>query len=261
MFWLKKLVSAWLMPLSLVLELGGLGLILLCGRRRRAGAILVALSFFLLLAAGNTWVSRRLIDPLEGAYPPAPAVGVSDALPPALAACRRIVVLGSGNGDHPDLSALLQLSSDGLARLTEAVRLSRLLPRAPLLFSGPTFVAGRPTNARIMAEAAAILGVDPHRITLLEDARDTEQEAARLKALLGDEDFALVTSAWHMPRAMALCRKLGLHAHPCPTAYLDRSRPGFDWSDLTWNTEALQRTTAAVHERLGLWWEWLRGRI
>ncbi len=262
MFWLKKFVSAFLMPLPVVLLAGGIGLALAGTRRwRRAGAALAAFSFLALAAGSNDWVSRLLITPLETRYPAVGEWTVGSPPPPALAACRHIVVLGSGNGLRETLSALDRLSSGGRARLAEGLRLSRLLPEADVLFSGPTFIPGEPTNARVMADAAISLGLDRSRISLLEDARDTEEEAMRIKALIGDSDFALVTSAWHMPRAMGLCRKLGLHAHPCPTDYLDTSRPGLGWADLSWNPEALQRTTAAVHERLGMWWSRLRGKI
>ncbi len=260
MFWLKKLISAFLMPLPLALLAAGLGLAL-ARRRRRAGLALGTLSFLILAAAGNTWISRKLVDPLETRYPAVPELGLNGPILPALAACRHIVVLGSGNGLRETLPALDRLSSGGRARLTEALRLSRLLPGADVLFSGPTFIPGEPTNARVMADAAISLGLDRSRISLLEDARDTEEEARRVKALIGDSDFALVTSAWHMPRAMGLCQKLGLRAHPCPTDYLDTARPGFAWADLSWNPEALERSTAAVHERLGLWWSRLRGKI
>jgi len=262
MFWLKKLISSFLMPLSIVLLAGGAGLALaFTSRRRRAGLALGALAFLILAAGSNNGLSRRLIDPLETRYPAVGEMAPDQPLPPALAACRHIVVLGSGNGNREALSALDRLSSGGKARLTEALRLSRLLPHADILFSGPTFTPGEPTNARVMADAAVSLGLDRRRIALLEDARDTEEETVRIKALLGDADFVLITSAWHMPRAMALARKLGLHALPCPTDYLDTERSGWGWDDLAWNSDALQRTTAAVHERLGLLWSWLRGRI
>jgi uncharacterized SAM-binding protein YcdF (DUF218 family) len=262
MFWFKKLVSPFFMPLSLVLLAGTLGLILAWSRRwRPAGRALLALSFLALLLASNEGVSRLLIDPLEARYPAIGAFAPGQPLPPALAACRQIVVLGGGNGDREGLAALDQLSTSARARLTEALRLSRRLPAARVIFSGPVDAAGEPSHARIMRRAAVSLGLDEGRTALIEDARDTEQEAVRIKALVGGEDFALVTSAWHLPRAMALCRKLGLHAFPCPTDYLDSRRRGPGREDFTWTSEALQRTTAAVHERLGLWWERLRGQI
>jgi hypothetical protein len=60
---------------------------------------------------------------------------------------------------------------------------------------------------------------------------------------------------------MALCNAQGLHALPCPTDYL--YCPPLRWrrSDLTWDVESLVRTTAAAHERIGLWWARIRGKI
>jgi len=103
--------------------------------------------------------------------------------------------------------------------------------------------------------------VERDRIDRIDDARDTEEEVARVGQVLGDAPFALVTSAWHLPRAMALCNAQGLHALPCPTDYL--YSPPLRWrrSDLTWDVESLVRTTAAAHERIGLWWARIRGKI
>ena len=95
---------------------------------------------------------------------------------------------------------------------------------------------------------------------MIDDAHDTEEEAARLREKLGDAPVALVTSAWHLPRAMALCAAQGLHVLPCPTDFLYGTPPRWHWSDFTWDVPALERSTVAMHERLGLWWSQLRRR-
>ena len=104
-------------------------------------------------------------------------------------------------------------------------------------------------------------GLGPfRRILLIDDAHDTEEEAARLREQLGDAPVALVTSAWHLPRAMALCAARGLHVLPCPTDFLYGTPPRWRWSDYLWEVPALERSTVAVHERLGRWWSQLRRR-
>jgi uncharacterized SAM-binding protein YcdF (DUF218 family) len=101
--------------------------------------------------------------------------------------------------------------------------------------------------------------VERTRLLLIEDARDTADESACLRDLLGEAPFALVTSAWHMPRAMALCTAQGLHALPCPTDYMAGSPPRHHLGDYFWDTASLDRTTKAVHEYIGRWWARLRG--
>lgn len=262
MFWLKKLLSPLFMPLSLVLLGGALGTLLAWSRRwHRAGRVLFTLAILVLLLAGNGWVSKALIRPLELRYPPVRELGPGAPLPPALAACRFVVVLGGGHDDSEILPAFTRLSPSSQARLVEAVRLLRRLPDATLVVSGPVMHAGGPTHAQVLADAAVSLGVPRARIVLIDDARDTHEETLRLRALCGPAPLALVTSAWHMPRAMALATAAGLHALPCPTDYLGSPDAPWRWSDGGWDVPSLERSTDAVHERLGLWWERLRGQI
>jgi uncharacterized SAM-binding protein YcdF (DUF218 family) len=262
MFWLKKFFSPFLFPLPFALVCGCAGIVLSRSRRwRRTGWWLLTISLTVLLTASNKWVSGRLISPLESRYPAIGEFQPGQPLPEALAACQYVVVLGSGHDDATDRPALTRLSPSGRARLIEAVRLLRLLPAARLVVSGPadTDHGGVP-HAQVLAEAAATLGVERNRIDMIDDARDTEEEAARVGQVLGDAPFALVTSAWHLPRAMALFNAQGLHALPCPTDYLHCVPLRWCRSDFTWDVESLARTTAAAHERIGLLWARLRGK-
>lgn len=260
MFWLKKFVSFWLMPLPLCLVLLGVGLWLL-HREKRArlarGLILTAIALLVLLS--NKAVSTWLVQPLESAYPPVPEIAAGDPIPTAVAACRAICVLGGGNAETPAFSAVNKLSVSARARVMEAVRLARVLPDARLILSGPG-VPGQPSHAQVMATAAISLGVAPARIVRIESARDTEDESAQIRRLVDGEPFLLVTSAWHMPRAMALMRGAGLRAVPCPTDHL--ARPAARWriGDYGWDVESLARSTAAIRERLGYLWVSLRGK-
>jgi uncharacterized SAM-binding protein YcdF (DUF218 family) len=260
-FWLKKFITFWLMPMTLCLTL------LVIGwwrtrrdRRARFGRSALTAAIILLMLLSNKTVSEFLVRPLELQYPPVPELSAGQPLPADLAACRYVVVLGSGHTDADALSATTKLSEAGLGRLIEGVRLARALPGAGLIVSGPA-MNDNPTHASVLARAAADLGIDSSRIQLIETARDTEDESHAVRALVGDAPVALVTSAAHMPRAAALFRKAGIRTLPCPanfTAYPDRD---FRWDNLDWDSESLARSTWAVHERLGLLWLRLQGKI
>lgn len=261
MFWAKKFVSFWLMPLPFCLTLLTIGLLVVAlTRRKRFGRTLVLLASLLLLLFSNKVVSTRLVRPLEARYAPAPEFSASSAVPAALSACRYVVVLGGGHSDADGLSATQQLSPAALGRIVEGVRLMRVLPDARLLTSGPG-VADNPSHASVLARAAESLGVDRARIALIETARDTEDEAAAVRAISGDAPVALVTSAWHMPRAAALFRKAGVNTLPCPADFTARMNGDFRWVDLSWDTASLERSTWAVRERIGYLWVWLRGKV
>ena len=90
---------------------------------------------------------------------------------------------------------------------------------------------------------------------------DTKHEAHATRAIVDEAPVALVTSAWHMPRAMALFRAAGVNVVPCPTDFQARPNTDFRWTDWTFDISGLDRTTFAVHEYLGLWWLRLRRKI
>lgn len=260
LFWLKKFVSFWLMPLSFCLTLLIAGLWLTrSSRRARLGRGLAIAGTVLLLLFSNKTLSVWLMRPLEARYPAVPELRAGATLPADLAACRYVVVLGGGHGDMPELPATSKLSPSALGRIVEGVRLLRLLPDARLIVSGPA-VGDSPSHAAVLALAAESLGVDPGRIIPFDRANDTEEESLEVKKIVGDAPFALVTTAWHMPRSVALFRRAGLSPLPCPADFAAKPTPDFRWVDLLWDTSALERSTSAVRERIGYLWIWLRGK-
>ena len=106
------------------------------------------------------------------------------------------------------------------------------------------------------------LGVGEDRVLLEREARDTWENAAKTKALVGSkpgERWLLVTSASHMPRAMGVFRKVGFPVEPWPVDYRT-----VGWSDalrlMESPAEGLRRLDLAVHEWMGLMAYRLTGR-
>jgi len=261
MFWLKKFVSFWLMPLPLCLTLLILGLVfLLLTRRTRLGRGLLITGVVLLGLFSNKLVSTWLVHPIEATYAPIPEIVAGTAIPAELARCRYVVVLGSGHHQATGVSANNQLSDSALARIVEGVRLLRVLPEARLIVLGPADKA-HPTHASVLERAALDLGVSPDRIIRIETARDTEDEANAVRRLIGDAPAALVTTAWHLPRSAALFSGAGVDVLPCPTNYTAPPVGGLNWREFDWDVAALERSTVAVRERLGYAWVWLRRKV
>jgi uncharacterized SAM-binding protein YcdF (DUF218 family) len=283
MFLLKKLLGHLLMPLPLALVL--LSLALWASARRRRGAAWTALLFgwLILVACGNRGVSNALVASLENHYKPVPprplpagpaalpedgpdaAAPEGTAWPRELLEAGFVAVLGGGHGDAEGLSAGQRLSPSARARLVEGVRLALALPETWLVVSGPRDgardgspaegEAPPPSHARVLADAAVELGLPRDRIVEIDTARDTAEEVAALRRLVGEEKTALVTSAWHLPRAMKLAGREGLDAFPCPSDYLGgRDKPGGALAWATWNSESLTNSTRAWREYLGHAW-------
>jgi uncharacterized SAM-binding protein YcdF (DUF218 family) len=261
MFLVKKIVILFFSPLSLCLGILILGLCCLwSSRRRRLGQWLVTLGTLLLLLMSLPFIASRLLTPLEYRYPPllnpeTLSRGPAGSTPP-----KWIVVLGGSHVSDPRLPANSQISAAALERVVEGVRLQKAIPGSKLLLSGGTVFDPVP-EAEVMARIAGLLGVEPQDIMQETYSRDTADEAAVIAKIIGRGPCILVTSAAHMPRAMALFHKRGLKPIPAPTDYLvketqapapDRFFPG---------AGSLRQVQGAVHEYLGLLWAWLRGLI
>ncbi len=261
MFALKKLLSAALQPCSLLLTVMVLGLLLLFfTKRQRTARGLLTAGLALLALMFLAPVARTLVRPLETAYSPLlpEATQVVSAMPDGSLPPRWVVVLGGGHIEGPSLSPVQKLSESSLVRLAEGIRLQRLLPESKLVLSGGGDSAGE-TEAETLAGAGTSLGAPPDRMVLESQSRDTIDEVRALHAMLGQDRFALVTSANHLPRAMAMFRKAGMNPVPAPTDYLAM---GGDSDLLGYFPHAQAGLTVerALHEYLGLFWARMRGQ-
>lgn len=189
-----------------------------------------------------TW--ELAIRPLEDSYP----------RPRMPARVDGIVVLGPGLSPGILLSRGAPASNPGLSRLVSAYTLARRFPKARVVFSGGSgALAG---NLMPDTKAAKILftdmGLDPKRLTLEGKSRNTWENLDLSKRLVKPrpgEHWVLATSASHMPRAMAVARRLGWTMIPWPTDYTT-PRHGVVWTfDIPNNLAMMDK---AVHEWIGL---------
>ncbi len=237
----KQVVGAFATTLmfALLLLLAG-GLLRWRGRTRLGGALLLVAIIGLYLCATGP-VANAILRPLESRYP-----ALGDEARPDI---RYVVVLGSGYAPRPGAPVTAALEADGLARIIEGIRLLRQASSAQLIVSGGA-AEPRLASARGYARLAQSLGVEPARIIQLAVPRDTAEEAEQLAPLVGRQPFILVTSAYHMPRAMRLMQRAGLHPMPAPTAQLVLGGTGLAaWLPRAGN---LGKTDRALHEYLGL---------
>lgn len=241
---IKQFVGAAVMPLACALLVVVIGAIVrLCGRRRAATVLWTVAALIVYLSAIDP-VANALLTPLESRYPP---LGDAREIP----AAHFIVVLGSGYGPHDGIPITAALSGDGLARIAEGVRLKRMIPGARLVVSGGA-TGNQTTSAIGYARFAADFGVDPREIVSLDKSLDTAEEASSVYALTGTLPFILVTSAYHMPRAMRLMRSAGGHPIAAPTAQRTSSEPSFGARKWIPNSASLRKTECAIHEYMGL---------
>jgi uncharacterized SAM-binding protein YcdF (DUF218 family) len=157
-----------------------------------------------------------------------------------------VVVLGSGYEPYDHIPITAALDREGLMRVVEGVRLARRLVGARLVVSGGA-ANGHPAPAHGYAQLAQALGIDSKSMIILDRAIDTSSEAHDVTKVVQSAPFVLVTSAWHMARAVRLMQRAGAHPIPAPTGQ-DR----LNWSDWLPTSGGLAKTERALHEYMGL---------
>lgn len=210
------------------------------GRYLRNGLLALAVAIIYLSSAVS--VGDLLLSPLERRYPP-----LADQAMVLQARC--VVVLGSGYAPRDGVPITAALDEIGLVRIAEGFRLLKTLGAAQLVVSGGA-TKGHGAAAWGYARLAHDFGVPDSAVLVLDSALDTAQEARVIKQRLGRTPFLLVTSAWHMPRAMLQMSRDGVVAIPAPTGQLT-GRPRV-WSDWLPSAAGLKRTELAIHEYAGL---------
>jgi len=190
------------------------------------------------------WLPRFITQQLEHSYP------IIQEINPQV---KWVVVLGGGHHEIKAMPANNLLTSASIKRMVEGMRLIRLLPHAKLVLSGGG-ESKQMSEAFLLQTLSEWFSIAHEKIALEPDSLNTEDQAKLLGSIVHQEPFYLVTSAIHMPRAMALCLKQSLKPIAAPTDFT------FFWHDdneaklFIPNSYNLYYFTIAMHELLGRAW-------
>lgn len=243
MFIIGKILAALVFPPGIFIALAAACAILAIKNKRKAAAIVAILDALLLYALSTGAVSSLLIAPLENGYPP--IIASDDA--------RAIVVLGGGyNDSSPERGGAGSLTPISSMRASYGYELSRKFG-LPLVFTGgrPYVANGRGSEAEAAGDAWQALGEVKGRISLETESLDTKGNAAGVEKLAGAGPFVLVTSAFHMPRAVMAFKKAGIRVLAAPTDYRAK-RSSLTFTDFLPDTWRLECSRSALHEYVGI---------
>ena len=164
-----------------------------------------------------------------------------------------VVVLGGKifpNEKHP-LSS--QITGSLLSRLSYGVKLTLAHPESKLIVTGNG--SGKIPEAHLMSEFAQEMGLTADRIIVEDKSMNTKEHPLYLRPILKNDSFLIVTSAYHMERALELFRAHGLEGFPAPTDYMNKDSEGMGINALIMrgeNLSLLDRLMTEVYSRIFL---------
>jgi uncharacterized SAM-binding protein YcdF (DUF218 family) len=254
-FYISKILGFFAIPSNFVILVGIVGTLLLRTRFARTGWRLVIGSLLILAIIGLSPAGNALIIPLEERFPPydhrrgAPhgIVVLGGAVTPDVAYARNDVAL-----------------NEAAERMTAVAELARRYPEARIIFSGGSaaLVFAEGTEAAIALRLFASLGIPERRVIAEDKSRNTVENALFSKALAQPkpgERWLLVTSAYHLPRAVGVFRKAGFPVEAYPVDWRTRG-PADALRPFPTLGDGIRRTDTAVREWVGLTVYWLSGR-
>jgi len=220
-FLLKKGISFFLMPLPIAMALLLMVLWFIYKKQIKKATIYTIVTFLWILFISSSPVTNFLMKPLVQQYHQLKKIPNN---------VQYILLLG-GDREH---------------RAWEAIRLYNQNKNLKIITSGYSLIGA--SDAKITAKLLEDAGIKKEQIFTQDKARDTKEEAMALKKRITNNPFILITSAYHMPRAMKLFQKEGLHPipAPCNDDYL------YDKSII--HAKQIHKTEQALHEYIGLLW-------
>jgi uncharacterized SAM-binding protein YcdF (DUF218 family) len=241
-FVLSKTLDAVLSPLTWTLLFGVLAL-LLVRRRRRLALSFGIFAILILTVFSHEYVSSALTGMLEKDARSTIRDGVEyDAV---------IVLSGMLEGSATELHKQPSYN-DNIERLLVAFQLLRDNRAKQVLLSGGAsrLDGGGPIEASVLAEQLKKWGIDPARIVeekLSRNTRENAAESAKIVAQQNWKNLLLVTSAFHMPRALGCFKQVGL----APDVVVVDFRGGGGGGSWFPRAGALAISTGAIRELAG----------
>jgi uncharacterized SAM-binding protein YcdF (DUF218 family) len=145
--------------------------------------------------------------------------------------------------------------NDDSERLSAFVGLARQYPEAKLVFTGGSgeLFGSSTSEAEVVKLFFREQGLPADRLLVEDRSRNTYENALFTKALVqppAGQRWLLITSAFHMPRAVAVFRHAGWDILPWPVAY--RTLPQLSVGAGDDPVQQFDKANRALHEWLGI---------
>jgi len=256
-FTLSKLLWILCSPDNLLIVFLGIGLSLGVSTReslRRKGRTLCLSVVVFMAALAILPIGSWALTPLENKYifnPPQKVDGV--------------ILLGGD--EQPETSEIRgqPTAYESMSRYVRFADMAQRYPQARLIFSGGSGLLhprGHMKDDEVAADSLNSIGMPADKVYFENTSKNTYENAIYTASLIQpkpEQNWLLVTSAWHMPRAISCFRKAGWNVYASPAGYQTtgfyQSHPNFEF------TRQLRLLSVAVHEYVGLISYYLMERI
>lgn len=241
---LSKALAFVLTPSNLLAMISLLGLVLFLFRWSKSGFSFLSVAILGLALAGWSPLGPTLLMTLEDRFP-------RQETP---AGINGIVMLGGAVDIHITEARGMEAWNDQAERVTAVAELANKFPAARIILSGGSGHPDAVSESSIAKEALVAMGVPEGRMELETRSRNTCENARESVVTAqpkGGEVWLLITSASHMPRAIACFRAANFPVSPYPVDYhtrgsedLRRIQPSI--------ADGLAQVDLAAHEWVGL---------
>lgn len=225
LFILKKLLASMLMPLSIGIFFFLFGLFYLFKKKIPKAKVFLSLAVIWIMVISHGTFANFLLSSLENEYQPLKNI-------------------------PRDTKFIVFLGGDMENRGWEVLRLYHHIEGAKIITSG---YEGRGTIPEAIRTSNILesIGIPKENMFIYSKPKDTKEEARNIKEILKKQKFILVTSAYHMKRAMMIFENEGLKPTPAPTDYqIKESDSAISFPD----GYSLDKTEKAWHEYIGIFW-------
>jgi uncharacterized SAM-binding protein YcdF (DUF218 family) len=250
---IDKILTALILPISITLVLSLAAITLLSVGRWQVARLIFILCLVLLWVFSTPLIAQLLLGSLERQFAPVDRNTKADVA----ILLGGLMINGTSDDSEPSLGR-------GADRALHAARLYRAGRVRYILISGGN-LPWRQARVSEAEQAAYLLkewGVPGEALLIEGQSRNTYENAQRSKSIwnaFGFHSGLLVTSASHMPRALAVFRHAGFNVEPAPADF--QTEPALEGGPLALlpDAGALAASSYALREWLGLLVYRLRG--
>lgn len=244
LYFIKFIYSTFILPPGIFIFVFLIVAVYLMRIKRKKIAVILLVADILLYILSTGLFSGALIHSLEAKYQ-FPIDTSGDV----------IIVLGGGaEADTTGVHGNGTLSSNASNRMLTALQLYKTT-NLPIIVSGGQVFEDSGNEAQISRDILVSLGVDEKNIIMDNQSLNTEENAANCAKILRKKGFTkplLVTSAFHMPRAVKFFTKNSIRVTAIPCDYQTTSKLTTTVWSFVPSSDGLRNTSTALKEYLGM---------